>query len=97
VLFPNHLPISVRIPLAKANVTPAEPSPTPPGEGDIPQAPGLAGKLGPLRDMRDAFEKAYMAELVRQADGDIEAACRISGLSRPHVYATLKKHDLKLR
>jgi len=47
--------------------------------------------------MRDAFEKAYMAELVRQADGDIEAACRISGLSRPHVYATLKKHDLKLR
>ncbi len=95
ILFANHLPISVRVPLARAHVVQ---SPAPgPVETDSKDKVGLSETLGPFREMRDQFEKVYMTELVRRAEGDIEAACRISGLSRPHVYATLKKHGLKLR
>ncbi len=54
-----------------------------------------APDLPPLREMRDLFEKAHLEELEKRADHDIEAACKIPGVSRPHVYALLKKHGLK--
>jgi len=59
-------------------------------------SPAFSGDLAPLREMRTAFEKTYLQEMVKQAHRDIGAACRISGLSRPHVYALLKKHGLRL-
>jgi two-component system NtrC family response regulator len=40
------------------------------------------------------LELAYLTDLLRLSRGDIGTACTISGLSRPRVYALLKKHSL---
>ncbi|MFP4501518.1 MAG: sigma-54-dependent transcriptional regulator [Candidatus Hydrogenedentota bacterium] len=96
VLFAAHLPPHIRVPLARAAATPEQP---PPAQDNTrtPVAVDLREAFAPLREMRDQFEAEYLKELSRRAEGNIESACQLSGLSRPHVYSLLKKHGLKLR
>jgi len=98
VLFAAHLPPHIRVPLARAaaenHLTPTGPCSG--GDGGS-SMPGMADSFATLREMREQFEKAYLEELVHRADGDVETACRLAGLSRPHVYTLLKKHALTLR
>lgn len=95
VLYAAHLPSHIRLPLLKAAVgAHATSSPAPPPS--IPST-DFTTEFGLLRDMRDQFEKNYLEEMIRRANGNIETACQISGLSRPHVYSLLKKHKLKMR
>ncbi|MBW6486889.1 MAG: hypothetical protein K0B01_12150 [Syntrophobacterales bacterium] len=37
-------------------------------------------------------ERQYFRELMAQVKGDIREGCRISGLSRPQLYAQIRKH-----
>jgi len=39
-------------------------------------------------------ERQYLENLMRAAQRNIKEACRISGLSRPRLYALLKKFNL---
>jgi two-component system NtrC family response regulator len=39
-------------------------------------------------------EKKYLQDLMFQTKGHIKEACRISGLSRTHLYNLMKKHDV---
>jgi two-component system NtrC family response regulator len=48
----------------------------------------------PLEEYLDQMESQYLQRLVTGTKGDIGAACRISGLSRPRFYALLKKHNI---
>jgi DNA-binding NtrC family response regulator len=41
-----------------------------------------------------AAEEQYLEKLMARSGGDIAAACRISGLSRPRLYALLKKYGI---
>ncbi|MDD5222368.1 MAG: sigma-54 dependent transcriptional regulator [bacterium] len=86
-LFPQHLPDQLRIQLARASVRKEPPAPE-----VSPAAPAK------LRDYRDALvteaEKSYLQRLMTTTQGNIEEACRISGLSRPRLYALLKKYNL---
>ncbi len=96
-LYPYHLPLHIRTCLVQNGIDGAaiaqEDGPEPPTDtGTF----ALAGDLAPMKQMRAHFEKAYLEKLVSQAGGDIETACRVSGVSRPHVYALLKKYGLKL-
>ena len=50
--------------------------------------------LLPLRSYLAQMESEYLQGLVAGTKGDITAACRISGLSRPRLYALLKKHNI---
>jgi transcriptional regulator of acetoin/glycerol metabolism len=41
------------------------------------------------------MESKYLQGLVAGTKGDVEAACRIAGLSRSRFYALLKKHNIE--
>ena len=98
LLFANHLPIPIRAHLAQAGMAPLPSSATvSPSPRQSVTGIDLSGDLAPLREMRERFDKVYLEALVSHSDGAIEAACRLSGLSRPHVYSLLKKHGLKIR
>ncbi len=43
----------------------------------------------------DAFERAYLTELLRATEGNVTEASRRSGLNRRHMYDLLKKHGIR--
>ena len=87
ILFPHHLPMNIRAELVRASVekrhspkTPIQPDP----------------QIKTLKEVRDTaiaeIEKRYLEKLMSHTKGDIKTACEISGLSRPRIYALLKKY-----
>jgi two-component system NtrC family response regulator len=40
------------------------------------------------------IEKVYLENLIRQANGSIKEACKLSGLSRTRLYVLMKEHDI---
>uniref|UniRef100_A0A7V4G833 Sigma-54-dependent Fis family transcriptional regulator n=1 Tax=Desulfobacca acetoxidans TaxID=60893 RepID=A0A7V4G833_9BACT len=76
------------------------------GDGEEAEAPSGAApeekpdprSLPPLRVYREKVwakaEKEYLQQLFTLADYNFPAACRLSGLSQPRLYALLKKHRL---
>jgi two-component system NtrC family response regulator len=94
VLFPKHLPDHIRIHLARASVLQRR-SPAP----GLQPGPAAADTSLNLKDFRESelarIEKDYLASLMRQTNGEVGQACRISGLSRSRLYTLLKKHGLK--
>ena len=84
-LYPKHLPTSVRM-------------------GSVCKEPTAAAKddAAPLTTLKEAratavnaFESQYLHSLLTNTEGNIEDACRISGLSRPQLYLQMRKHNLK--
>jgi two-component system NtrC family response regulator len=92
-LFPNHLPTSIRVQIARASIGHGETS----ASEDNSRGSHYRG-LPNLRDFRDAVynqaEKQYMADLMSLSEGNIQEACRISGLSQSRLYALLKRHEI---
>ena len=92
-LFPKHLPTDMRIHLAKVSM--GKESPTRSMSTVNAMA---AASLPSLKDFRDnaivEIERQYLTELKVISGGKIMEACRISGLSRPRLYALLKKYRL---
>jgi two-component system NtrC family response regulator len=92
-LFPKHLPTDMRIHLAKVSMGKE-------GSGGPDKAEGRkpALSLPNMKDFRDTAiseaERRYLTELKATTGGSIKEACRISGLSRPRLYALLKKYGL---
>ena len=87
-LFPAHLPLEIRIEVKKAQLHRMSPSPL-----------GTATEVIPtLQEVREktvaGAEKRYLEELLMVTKGNMADACRISGLSRPRLYAVLKKFSL---
>lgn len=92
-LFPKHLPTYMRIHLAKSTMgkdVTAEP--------EKGEARKFVSPLPTMKDFRDTAiseaERRYLTELKTVSGGNIREACRISGLSRPRLYALLKKYGL---
>jgi two-component system, NtrC family, response regulator len=52
--------------------------------------------LPPIKEFReralDALSREYAKEILRRTGGNMEEACRISGLSRSRIYAFIKKY-----
>jgi len=61
----------------------------------------ISGPLRPFREYRqkvvDNAENQYLTELMKVTKRNIKDACRISSLSRPRLYALLKKHNMSRR
>lgn len=92
-LFPKHLPTDLRIHLARVSMGKKGSS----RSGSITNAT-ISASLPSLKDFRDTAitetERQYLTELKAITGGNIAEACRISGLSRPRLYALLKKYGL---
>ncbi|WP_028325362.1 sigma-54-dependent transcriptional regulator [Desulfatirhabdium butyrativorans] len=88
MLYPKHLPTNLR--LHFASIGPGQPA-----EDPVPQPLPL------LKNVRESAvretEYHYLRKLMLLAKGDIGEGCRISGLSRPQLYAQLKKHNLSIK
>jgi len=85
-----HLPVHIRVQVARGQVRENR------GPGMSP-APGEAIKPLPwLKVFRQAMDRLYLEQLLRQSDGKASEAQRISGLSRSRLYALLKEHGLRL-
>ena len=84
-LYPKHLPTNIRLHGTSGDY----------GKR-IEEAPPQS--LPPLKTVREAAvleaECQYLRQLMLLAKGDIREGCRISGLSRPQLYAQLRKHNL---
>ena len=54
----------------------------------------LGTALPPLREAREAFDRAYLEELLRVCDGNVSAAARIAGRNRTDLHDLLRRHDI---
>ncbi|MCY1030288.1 sigma-54 dependent transcriptional regulator [Corallococcus sp. BB11-1] len=66
----------------------------PAGSAQLPGVPGGTADLPSLREARDAFERAYLAEAMRRSSGSVSAAARMAGRNRSDFYDLLKRHGL---
>jgi two-component system NtrC family response regulator len=105
MLFPMHLPRSVRLNYIqscvdeKRKVSPDTPSGAPSPNGERLSIPvSLTDPLPPLKQLRDQvteqLESLYLKHLMAHAHNDINQAGKLSGLSKPRIYALLKKYDI---
>jgi two-component system, NtrC family, response regulator len=47
-----------------------------------------------LKEYIEKMKQTYLSDLISHTQGDIKTACRLSGLSRGHLYALLKKYNI---
>ena len=88
-LFPRHLPTDIRIEMAQKAVRNEE--------GQIrhtAQFSEIPDKLPELRVFREEMDRRYFDKLLKEARGNIKAACRISGISRSRLYDYLNKFNM---
>lgn len=53
--------------------------------------------LASLKEARDAFERAYLLEVLRRADGNVSVAARAAGRNRTDFYTLLRRHGITRR
>ena len=97
ILFPNHLPPSIRTKAIQAKL--GRPV-TSPENSAIPAEGTASASLPSLKAVRDnelaRIENRYLKELMAVCDGNVQEACRISGLSQSRLYALLKHHGIAI-
>jgi two-component system NtrC family response regulator len=93
MLYPTHLPTHIRTHLARSSVR-KKAAPAAPVQRRADPSPTLASlqkvREGALADV----EQQYLRDLIAYTKGDIQQACRVSGLSRSRLYALLKKYHI---
>jgi two-component system, NtrC family, response regulator len=107
-LFAMHLPRQMRIQVAKEQIRKLTGSEVlSDGKGLEEDAVRKIGQeifqdifdrpLPSLKDFKAASEKIYLSELIRQCGGELSGILSVSGLSRSHFYAQLKKFGLSIQ
>ena len=90
ILFPKHLPPHIRIDVARASISKEV--------STKDREMSSVETLPTLHDFREQIvseaEKNYLKDLMSLAGGNVKEACTISGLSRPRLYALLKKYHI---
>ena len=95
VLFSRHLPVNIRTKavrqrLKSSTVPAAEPQD---GSADFLET----AELVPMKAFVEKMKYNYIKRLTQSANGDVAAACRISGLSRAYLYQLLNKYGIDFR
>ena len=89
-LHTQHLPTSIRVMIASANIASLPEDVKPLVKGEIvTHDPPLR-----LQEMRDQSEHQYLEEILAYTEGNMKAMCDISGISRSRLYVLFKKHGL---
>jgi two-component system NtrC family response regulator len=96
-LYAKHLPPEMRIHVVKANLERGRTKDITPQEPAGPVWPSAAPvSLPTLKNFKETKEREYLDALITHAGGDLSVMLELSGLSRSHLYALLKKHDITL-
>ncbi len=95
-LFSLHLPQDLRIKLAKSHLEkggPLAPSPV-----QLPEVGLDLSVFEPqnLKDFKESMERRYLDRLIREHGRNLTTMLEISGLSRSHFYALVKKYGLTI-
>ena len=90
MLYPAHLPANLRVNLIRKTVAKGNKT----QNQTIPSTP-LNETLPSLKTSIEDTEKKYLTTLMLSTLGDIQSACRISGLSRSGLYSRLKKYSIE--
>lgn len=91
-IFSRYLPVHIRAEVARNRI---RASISKPSNDRIP-AEGTGGDdLVPLKELLDDTRANYMKNLMEYTQGNIAEACRVSGLSRGHLYDLLKKFNVR--
>jgi len=92
-LFPSHLPPELRIHLARSSINKNTDA-----KGKTARSAPELKTLQSFHHMRkqsiEKAEKQYLENLIAATSRNIKEACRVSELSRPRLYALLKKYNL---
>ena len=94
ILYPKHLPTHIRIQVARNGVHKKSLNQDKPGinNNTVPSTPPKLKEL--RRVVLSEAEQRYFKELLSFVGGNIDEACRVSGLSRSRLYTLLKKYRL---
>ncbi len=111
-LYIYHLPVEIRVHLAKRNMNlnadndAAFNNPAVPGNALSPEAAPVSYAAGTgsfptykesRRTVVDQMESRYLRELLKHSSRDFKKACNASGLSRARLYELLKKHSISTK
>lgn len=100
VLYAMHLPNEVRIAVTRASLH-RNGGPGQAAEAATSSPPPAAQSANSarmtLREHKLAMERRYLEELAAEASGDVDSMLAVSGLSKSHLYALLKKHGITLK
>jgi two-component system, NtrC family, response regulator len=96
-LYSMHLPQELRVRLAKWYLEQADRTRLQAAAPDFAPAfsPPPPGRQS-LKDFKESMERHYLDGLLREHGRDLAAMLELSGLSRSHFYALLKKFNLSL-
>jgi two-component system NtrC family response regulator len=93
-LIPAHLPLPIRIQLARQSVQGTTYASAPPGTDNTPSKEPPTTTLLPLQESRETHDKNYLKVLLDTAQGNIAEACRISQMSRSYLYRLIQRHGI---
>jgi two-component system, NtrC family, response regulator len=91
-VYAQHLPQAVRIRVAKSMFGRGRGED---GSGQEVETKEAEEALPTLKDFKIYMEREYLLKLVGAHGRDIQKMLNVSGLSRSHLYAMLKKHDIE--
>ncbi len=91
IIFSKHLPEHIRSYNIKSKIRFSEAGDTAAAAPEK-QAPVLNVNL---KDYVEMAKQKYLKDLISHTRGDINTACRLSGLSRGHLYSLLKKYGVR--
>jgi len=63
-------------------------------DGPVRALRNPARQLPTLKEARDAFERAYLDEVLRRSSGSVTVAARLAGRNRSDLYDLLRRHGL---
>ena len=89
-----HLPEHIRAFNIRHRYAVRQTKPPDPETGSCP-GPIPSESLPPFKDHMEKNKAEYLRHLVAVTRGDIKACCRISGLSRGHLYRLMQQYDIK--
>jgi len=97
VLRPQHV-LAVLPRRAGEDKVPSVPPPPPSPLDSLPSTKRMVERgdapMPPMREAREAFDRAYLEELLRRSGGNVSAAARMAGRNRTDFYELLRRHGL---
>lgn len=99
ILFPQHLPVKIRTKITKSGLkTYTHKTMIEESLSDLAAVPDESvDTYKVFRDqLLDAGEKHYFLKICNLSKGQIDDACKITGLSQSRLYFFMKKHGISL-
>ncbi len=93
-LYPCHLPVHIRVKMVQTSLKVCEQARTQPSLSISRFNSTDCEEFPRFRDFVVEMESQYLHNLMQAVSGSRKEACRLSGLSRTHLYELLKKHGI---